>query len=319
MRIIIVGGTGHIGTYLVPRLVLAGHEVSIVARNSRPQYVEPDRIWNSVQWIAADRRAEEKAGTWSKRMAAIEADVVIDLLAFTSEENHLMVEAFRGRIDHFLHIGSIWAYGPTRQAPYEEHFSRRPTTGYGIGKAQIESDLLTACRRDGFPATIVHPGHISGRYWLPIDPQGSRDGVGIYEKLARGDTVNLPDLGLAMLHHVHSDDIAQIIQRSIDNPKASVGESFSAVADYALSLLGCCHYVSSFFGRKPKLSFVPLDELRTVVGDASFEIIESHVCHSPCSSNAKARRLLGFASRYTTEEIYAESIEYLLETGELAI
>ena len=319
MRIVIVGGTGHIGTYLVPRLVLAGHEVSIVARNSQPQYVKTDRIWDSVQWIAADRRAEEKAGTWSKRMAAIEADVVIDLLAFTSEENQLMVEAFRGRIDHFLHIGSIWAYGPAERAPYEEHFARRPTTEYGIGKAQIESDLLSAYRRDGFPATIVHPGHISGRYWLPIDPQGSRDGVGVYEKLARGDTVHLPDLGLAMLHHVHADDIAQIIQRSIENPKASVGESFSAVADYALSLLGCCRFVASLFGREPKLAFVPLAELRATVGNESFEIIESHVCHSPCSSNAKAQNLLGFTSRYTTEEIYAESIEYLLEAGELVI
>jgi nucleoside-diphosphate-sugar epimerase len=27
MRIVVIGGTGHVGTYLVPRLVMAGHEV----------------------------------------------------------------------------------------------------------------------------------------------------------------------------------------------------------------------------------------------------------------------------------------------------
>ncbi len=35
MRILVVGGTGHIGSYLVPRLVLSGHEVKVVARNPR--------------------------------------------------------------------------------------------------------------------------------------------------------------------------------------------------------------------------------------------------------------------------------------------
>jgi uncharacterized protein YbjT (DUF2867 family) len=36
MRIVIIGGTGHVGTYLVPRLVEAGHEVVCVSRHSVP-------------------------------------------------------------------------------------------------------------------------------------------------------------------------------------------------------------------------------------------------------------------------------------------
>jgi hypothetical protein len=28
MRVVIIGGTGHVGTFLVPRLVMAGHEVN---------------------------------------------------------------------------------------------------------------------------------------------------------------------------------------------------------------------------------------------------------------------------------------------------
>ena len=27
MNVVIIGGTGHVGTYLVPRLVMAGHQV----------------------------------------------------------------------------------------------------------------------------------------------------------------------------------------------------------------------------------------------------------------------------------------------------
>ncbi len=32
MKVIVIGGTGHIGTYLIPRLVKAGHDVICVSR-----------------------------------------------------------------------------------------------------------------------------------------------------------------------------------------------------------------------------------------------------------------------------------------------
>lgn len=319
MHVLVVGGTGHIGSYLVPRLLLADHDVTVVARTPRPQYTDERLAWGQVEWIEADRRAEEEAGTWAHRMAAVEADAVIDLIAFTPEQNRVMVEAFSGRVEQFLHCGTIWAYGPTERAPYEEHFPRRPTTRYGIDKAQIEADLRRAWRTAGFPSTVIHPGHISGRRWLPIDPQGSRDGVGVYRRLARGETVHLPDLGLATLHHVHGDDVAALFQRALECREPALGESFSAVAPYAVSLLGCCRFVASLFGRQPALEYVPLPELRAIVGDTSYEIIESHVVHSPCSSVAKALRLLDLRPRYTTEQIYAECIEHLLQSGQLSI
>ena len=319
MRVLVVGGTGHIGSYLVPRLVMAGHQVIVVSRNPHPQYTHAKLAWPQVEWVIADRRSEEEAGTWQPRMEALDVDAVIDLIAFTPQQNQSMMDAFAGRIDHFLHCGTIWAYGPTERAPYEEHHPRRPTTQYGIDKAQIEADLLTAWREEGFPATVIHPGHISGRQWLPIDPQGSRDGIGVYERLAKGDTVHLPDLGLATLHHVHGDDVAQLFQLSLEQREQALGESFSAVAPYAMSLLGCCRCVAGLFHAEPNLQFVPLGDLRAHVGDASFDVIESHVVHSPCSSISKGQRLLNYAPRYTTEQIFSESIEYLLESSQLQI
>lgn len=35
MRGVIIGGTGHVGTYLVPRLVETGHEVICVTRGNK--------------------------------------------------------------------------------------------------------------------------------------------------------------------------------------------------------------------------------------------------------------------------------------------
>jgi nucleoside-diphosphate-sugar epimerase len=62
MRVVIIGGSGHIGTYLVPMLVNAGHEVLNVTRGKREPYL-PHKAWERVRHIIADRDAEDEAGT----------------------------------------------------------------------------------------------------------------------------------------------------------------------------------------------------------------------------------------------------------------
>ena len=319
MKILVIGGTGHIGSYLTPRLVLSGHDVSVVARHTEPQYTYPRLGWPSVRWIVADRLEEEKDGTWAKRMAGIDVDVVMDLICYHPEQAVTMYEAFKGRILHYIQCGSIWAYGPPERVPYEEWFARHPMDDYGGDKVLIEEFLQNKWRHEGFPATVIHPGHISGRKWLPIDPQGALGGVDIYYKLARGEPVYLPDKGLATLHHVHGDDVAQLFESAMLRPERALGESFSAVAPYALSLLSCCRAVAAMLGAKPNLRFVPLEDLEQHMGGGGYGITVNHAEHSPCCSIAKCQELLGYVPRYTIEQIFAECLDYLIESGQLEL
>ena len=39
MRIVVIGGSGHVGTFLIPRLVRAGHEVVSISRGQRSSSV----------------------------------------------------------------------------------------------------------------------------------------------------------------------------------------------------------------------------------------------------------------------------------------
>ena len=54
MRVVIIGGSGHTGTYLVPRLVEAGYEVINVTRGKGKPY-HPHAAWRSVQQVTIDR------------------------------------------------------------------------------------------------------------------------------------------------------------------------------------------------------------------------------------------------------------------------
>ena len=123
-----------------------------MARNPAPQYTDHRLAWGAVEWIVADRAAEERDGSWRRRMEAIEADVVMDLICYTPEQNRLMVEAFEGRIQplhplrHHLGLRASRSHCRTRESD-----RRRPISDYGRQKAEIEADLIDPLPGDGLP------------------------------------------------------------------------------------------------------------------------------------------------------------------------
>jgi len=159
MRVVVIGGSGHIGTFLVPRLVRAGHEVVSVSRGHRASYVA-DPAWQHVRQVAADRAAEDEAGTFGDRVAGLRPDVVVDLICFTLDSATALVERLRGETGHLLHCGSIWRAGPSRKVPITEDDGTPPVGEYGIAKDAIARMLREETRAGGLATTSLHPGHI---------------------------------------------------------------------------------------------------------------------------------------------------------------
>ncbi|MBV9274345.1 MAG: NAD-dependent epimerase/dehydratase family protein [Verrucomicrobia bacterium] len=309
MRIVLLGGTGHIGTYLVPRLVAAGHEVFVIARGEQEPY-QLHAAWQSVQRLKIDRTAAEKTGEFGRQIASLEGDVVIDLICFTLSSATQLVEALRGKVQHFLHCGTIWVHGPSVVVPTSEEQPRRPFGEYGIQKAAIEAYLLREARLYGFPATILHPGHIVGPGWNPLNPAGHFN-PNVFSRLARGDELILPNLGLETVHHVHADDVAHAFYQAMINRSASLGESFHVVSPSAITLRGYAEQVSGWFGKKAQLRFLPWDEWKETVSKEEASSTWDHIAHSPNCSIGKAQRLIDYRPRYTSLEAVAEAVERL--------
>jgi nucleoside-diphosphate-sugar epimerase len=224
LRTVVIGAMGHIGTYLVPRLVAAGHDVIAVSRGRREPY-HAATAWQHVERITLDRATAESTGEFGARIAALRADIIIDLICFELESAKHLVGALQGRVQHFLHCGTLWVHGASEVVPVEESAPRRPFGHYGVQKAAIEAWLLEQSRTDNFPATVLHPGHITGPGWVPINPAGNLD-TGVFERLAAGAEVALPDQGLALLQHVHADDVAQAFECALGQRAESIGEAF---------------------------------------------------------------------------------------------
>ena len=308
-HVVVLGGTGHIGGYLVPRLVAAGHEVTVLTRGKAMPYRQ-DGAWSRVTTVVADRAEEEAAGTFGARVRDLEPDVVIDLICFTVDSARHLVEALAGRVQHFLHCGTIWVHGPSVEVPTTEAAPRRPFGGYGVRKAEIEAYLLDQARRHGFPATLLHPGHISGPGWVPINPAGNLD-LDVYRRLAEGEEVALPNLGMETLHHVHADDVAQSLTAAMAHRSVAVGESFHVVSPAALTLRGYAERVAGWYGREANLAFLPWERWRETVSPEAADLTWDHIAHSPNSSIAKAERLLGYRPRYSSLEAVREALDWL--------
>ena len=123
-RVVVIGGSGHVGTYLVPRLVSAGFEVVSVSRGVRAPY-QPHGAWKFVRTVTLSREAEEKTGAFGLKIRDLRPDIVIDMICFSEPSARHLVEALRGQVRHFLHMGTIWVHGPSVEVPTTEMESGR--------------------------------------------------------------------------------------------------------------------------------------------------------------------------------------------------
>src|SRR5919199_1369325 len=254
MRVVVIGGSGHIGTFLVPRLVRAGHDVVNISRGQRSSYLD-DPTWQNVRHVTADRAVEDREGTFPDRVAGLQPDVVIDLICFTLDSATALVERLRGETGHLLHCGSVWRHGPSLKVPITEDNGAPPIGEYGIAKAAIAQMLQEETRSGGLVTTSLHPGHIVGPGWHPIGPLGNLDPA-VWYTLSAGQPLRVPGSGTELMHHVHADDVAQAFEKAIEHRDAAAGEDFNILAPTALSVRGYADIAAAWFEQRATLETV---------------------------------------------------------------
>jgi len=312
MKVVVIGGSGHIGTYLIPKLVWAGFAVANVSRGKSKPYTT-DGAWSEVENLVLDR-GKEGPGIFEKKIADLDADIVVDLINFTLEDTRHMVEALKNtNLSHYLFCSSIWAHGTAATLPAIEDLPRYPLCEYGKEKAACESYLHNLFRSEGFPGTSVLPGQISGPGWNIINPTGNIDPM-IFQKIAQGKEIMLPNLGMETLHHVHADDVAQVFMNCITHRNQALGESFHAVSADSITLLGYAQAMYRWFGKEPKIAFLSWDAWCKHTGDD--ELCTStylHIARSGHYSIEKGKRLIEYYPRHTALEAIKESVTSMVE------
>ena len=184
MKILVTGGAGFIGSWLVDELVRRGHDVTSVDNLSGGyrSNVNPD-----CRFVKRDLRDDVngivKGQEQIFHLAAYAAE---GQSVFSPKEindinirpmNNLLVAAVNHGVKKFVFTSSMAVYGDQR-APFHEGMARKPEDPYGCSKAYCENMLEIFSRTYGFQSCIIRPHNVYGPRQNIADPY--RNVLGIW-------------------------------------------------------------------------------------------------------------------------------------------
>ncbi len=153
-RILLLGGTGVIGTFLVPELRKAGYSVTVT---SRAPHTSNDA---GVTYLLGNAKDD----AFLDACLAQGYDAIVDFMIYSTEQFKSRYKKLMASTQHYLFLSSYRVYGDNGCAPIREDSPRLldsvndpqylATDEYGLAKARQE-DLLRAYGRLNY--TIIRP------------------------------------------------------------------------------------------------------------------------------------------------------------------
>jgi predicted dehydrogenase/nucleoside-diphosphate-sugar epimerase len=232
--VVVLGGTGFIGSYVVRAFLDAGHSVRVMARSTRnlpPLYADP-----RVTVTRGDIRDADSVRRAVEGMAVVVnlahggggADFAAIRAAMVGGAETVARACLASGTSLLLHIGSIASLylGPqptpiTGQTPPDLKAEQR--ADYARAKAEADRMLLELHARDGLPVCILRPGLVVGEGTSPL-----HSGIGFYNNDQH--CVGWND-GRNKLPFILAEDVASAIAAAAARPETVIGRCYNLVGD----------------------------------------------------------------------------------------
>jgi nucleoside-diphosphate-sugar epimerase len=292
MHVLVTGGTGHSGSYIIPELIAAGHEVTGLARS--------DASAAALSALGAQVRRGDLQDLDGLKKAAADSDGVIhvahrqDLLpsggmdAVTAAELPVMFaygEVLAGTGKPLIVAGSIGSPGQLGR-PSTEKDPALPVGDEHKGTLRVRNAVETAViglAEQGVRSSVVRIANIA---------HGTTDRAGFLPMLIalarQNGYAGYPGDGANMWNAVHVRDIAPLFRLALE--KGPAGSYWHAVGDEGIPLRQIAEAIGSRLDL-PAVS-IPLDELMM---PAHFGFIANIVTQNYPTTNLITRQTLGWA------------------------
>jgi nucleoside-diphosphate-sugar epimerase len=274
-RIVLIGGSGFVGTAVASRLRASGRDVTVASRSGASR----------VDVAASVPRALVE-----------DADAVVNLAAIlgrprTAEATYRAVNAdgarrvaeacAAARVRRLVHVSTTGVLGPTGPTPLDESAPPRPETPYERTKLEGERAALAFER-----AVVLRPGHVYG--------PGDRHMLPLYRSIAKG-TFRTIGGGRALWQPVHVEDVARAIELALD-ARGVEGGTFHVAGTERISLGAFASRIAAALGTKVRGPSIP-----TPLAFAAGAILEALMLPfgvDPPLTRARVRTM-------TTDRVYA--------------
>lgn len=249
MRVLFIGGTGFISSEVSRQAIAKGFELYLLNRGLRSVEIPGSHT------LIADIRDPQSMQAALKSM---EFDVVVDWIAYTSEDIERDIALFRGRTKQFVFISSASAYQkpPKHYLITESTPLENPYWDYSRNKIACEERLMKAFREEGFPVTIVRPS-LTYDTNFPI----AIGGWGCYtlaDRLKKGLPIIVHGDGSSLWVVTHAEDFGRGFLGLLGNDLA-VGEAFHITTDEVLTWDQIYQTIAAALGVEANIVHIPSD------------------------------------------------------------
>ncbi len=304
MKITVFGGGGFIGSTIVDRLLLDGHELCIFERAR----VAPFRTFEShehVRWLAGDMTSIHDV---TEALEGAECvvhlvsttlpkssnddpiyDVQSNLVATLQMLNVMVTKHVKKMV--FISSGGT-VYGDPVSLPIDEKHPTNPRVSYGISKLAIEKYLQLYQQQHGIKANILRVANPYGERQRVETAQGA---ITVFlDKALRNQTIEIWGDGTVMRDYLYISDVAEAFARAVDyDGNYSV---FNISSGHGTSLNNIISMMESILGR-------PID--RTYKPGRPFDVPVSVL------DNALAQKELGWTPKISLDEGMRKTAEWL--------
>jgi nucleoside-diphosphate-sugar epimerase len=308
MKILVIGGTGHIGAFLTRMLVEDGHQVAVASSGRTPVPVENADL--AVKYHVRSYHESMADGSFASLLQEERPEVVVDILQGDSDS---VYEACRqAGVAHLVNCGSVWMWGrpkvvPTPEIPQTEC----PFEGYKRRLADMQQ-VIARSGQGGLAVTGIMPPNICGPRKIPLDGQGGRS-LQVHEAHRRGEEVVLPYPGTNLIGPCDAEDVARGFFCAIGHREQAAGEIFNVGSAYALTAEKFIATYGEIYGVTIPIRYVSPETFETEImpeAGANFHFLE-HMC----PDLTKIRERLGYRPAYTPEETMERAVRWMFDAG----
>ena len=298
MKVLIIGGTGHVGTHLTPILISQGHEVYIACRGNKSVN---NKNFAGAKFITCDASDEENLKEVSTNYTF---DTVVDFpgTGFTTWN------VFKDKVEHIIVCGSLWMFGRPNVVPTPEITQTDcPFKNYETRYNQIK-EMLKQSGKEKAVFTAIMPPNICGPGKVPLDTLGGRN-VDVHRAVMRGETVYLPDGPETLISPCDAYDLAMLFALALNNKEAAAGEIFNGGSAYSMSVTQFVKTYGKIYNIEIPIKYVSWEEYKTKVNPSIGAWW--HFYSDMCPDTTKARSLLGYEPKYTPEQAMERAVEWM--------
>ncbi|MBE6688354.1 MAG: NAD(P)-dependent oxidoreductase [Ruminococcaceae bacterium] len=293
MKILVIGGTGHMGTFLCRILAERGHNVTVATRRG----IAPD----GFEAITLNANSPEELFPLKSR----EFDTVIDFPGAARNVYDVLGDS----VGHIIGCGSLWMYGAPKNVPTpEKKQSDCPFKGYA---ARFEK-IMDMIEDKKCPFTAIMIPNVCGPGKIPLDYMGGRS-IDVHKAHKNGAKIYLPDGAEPLISPCDAQDLAMLFALAAENPEKSGNNLFNAGPVNALTITEFVNTYSRIYGSNNEIEYVSWEKYTTEISPSVdyWWHFYSHMC----ADTSKARSVLGYNPQFTCEETMERAVKWMFDKG----